>query len=104
MGLGFTPWDGVTGPTHRQHLTSATFAADMAAFSYLNLNYLFYSCTNRAKARAASPADFERWIPYATACGHSSSTHDIWGLMSDQHVGTSNPIPSVIQRPMTAAS
>ena len=48
VGLGFTPWDGVTGPTHRQHLTSATFAADMATFSYLNLNYLFYSCTNLA--------------------------------------------------------
>lgn len=48
VGLGFTPWDGVTGPTHRQHLTSATFAADMAGFSYLNLNYLFYSCTNLA--------------------------------------------------------
>ena len=46
VGLGFTPWDGVTGPTHRQHLTSATFAADMAGFSYLNFNYLFYSCTN----------------------------------------------------------
>ena len=36
VGLGFTPWDGVTGPTHRQHLTSATFATDMAGFSYLN--------------------------------------------------------------------
>ncbi len=48
VGLGFTPWDGVTGPTHRQHLTSASFAADMATFSYLNLNYLFYSCTNLA--------------------------------------------------------
>lgn len=48
VGLGFTPWDGVTGPTHRQHLTSATFATDMATFSYLNLNYLFYSCTNLA--------------------------------------------------------
>lgn len=48
VGLGFTPWDGVTGATHRQHLTSATFAADMATFSYLNLNYLFYSCTNLA--------------------------------------------------------
>lgn len=47
-GLGFTPWDGMTGPTHRQYLTSATFAADMATFSYLNLNYLFYSCTNLA--------------------------------------------------------
>ena len=46
VGLGFTPWDGVTSATHRQHLTSATFAADTAGFSYLNLNYLFYSCTN----------------------------------------------------------
>ena len=48
VGLGFTPWDGVTGPTHRRHLTSATFAADMVTYSYLNLNYLFCSCTNLA--------------------------------------------------------
>ena len=48
VGLGFTPWDGVTGATHRQNLTSATFAADMATLSYLNLNYLLYSCTNLA--------------------------------------------------------
>ncbi len=45
---GFTPWDGMAGPTHRQYLTSATFAADMSTFSYLNLIYLFYSCTNLA--------------------------------------------------------
>jgi hypothetical protein len=48
VGLGLTPWDGVIGPTHRQHLTSASFAADMATFSYLNFNYLFYSCSNLA--------------------------------------------------------
>ena len=48
VGLGFTPWDGLTGPTHRQHLTSASFAADMATFPYLNLISLFYSCTNLA--------------------------------------------------------
>ncbi|MBQ9006236.1 MAG: hypothetical protein IJ092_07660 [Atopobiaceae bacterium] len=48
VGLGFTPWDDVTGSTHLQYLTSATFASDMATFSYLNLNYLFYSCTNLA--------------------------------------------------------
>lgn len=48
VGLGFTPWDGVTGAAHRQHLTSATFASDMAGFSDLNLNYLFYRCTNLA--------------------------------------------------------
>lgn len=46
VGLGFTPWDGTVGTTHRQYLTSARFAADMAGFSYLN--YLFYSCTNLA--------------------------------------------------------
>ena len=48
VGLGFTPWDGVTGSTHRQYLTHVTFAAGMATFSYLNLIYLFYSCTNLA--------------------------------------------------------
>ncbi|MBR3224207.1 MAG: hypothetical protein IKF78_02680 [Atopobiaceae bacterium] len=48
VGLGFTPWTGTTGPTHRQHLTSMTFAADMATFSYLNLIYLFYTRTNLA--------------------------------------------------------
>ncbi len=48
QGLGFTPWTGNAGSTHRQYLTSATFAADMATFSYLNLIYLFYSCTNLA--------------------------------------------------------
>lgn len=46
--LGFTPWTGNAGSTHRQYLTSATFAADMATFSYLNLIYLFYSCANLA--------------------------------------------------------
>lgn len=48
VGLGFTPWDGVIGPTYRQHLASASFAADMATFLYLNLNHLFYSCANLA--------------------------------------------------------
>ena len=44
QGLGFQPWDATTRPS----LTSAVFAADMATYSYLNLNYLFYSCTNLA--------------------------------------------------------
>lgn len=48
QGLGFTPWDGMTGATHREHLTQATFAADMVTFTCLNLNYLFYGCTNLA--------------------------------------------------------
>ncbi len=48
QGLGFAPWDGATGPTHREHLVRATFAADMGSFAHLNLNYLFYSCSNLA--------------------------------------------------------
>lgn len=48
VGLGFTPWSASRGGTHRQHLTSATFAPDMAAFTYLNFQYLFYSCTSLA--------------------------------------------------------
>lgn len=48
VGLGFTPWDGVTGATRRQHLTSATFAADMVGYSSLNFQRLFYSCTSLA--------------------------------------------------------
>jgi hypothetical protein len=48
QGLGFTLCTGNAGSTHRQYLTSATFAADMATLSYLNLIYLFYSCTNLA--------------------------------------------------------
>lgn len=46
VGLVFTLWTGTTGPTRRQHLTSVTFAADMVTFSFLNLIYLFYTCTN----------------------------------------------------------
>ncbi len=48
VGLGFTPWTSVTGSTHRQYLTSAAFASDMSSYTYLNFNYLFYSCTNLA--------------------------------------------------------
>lgn len=48
VGLGFTPWDGVAGPTHRQHLTHVTYASDMAGYSYLNFQYIFYSCTSLA--------------------------------------------------------
>ncbi|MBQ9003861.1 MAG: hypothetical protein IJ087_18600 [Eggerthellaceae bacterium] len=44
-GLGFTPWTGTAGATHRQYLTSVTFAADMAAYSTLRFDYLLYSCT-----------------------------------------------------------
>lgn len=48
VGLGFQPWDSTTGATHPQYLTKATFAADMATFSTINLIYLFYSCINLA--------------------------------------------------------
>ena len=44
QALGVTPWDS----SNRRYLTSATFTADMSTYSYLNLIYLFYSCTNLA--------------------------------------------------------
>lgn len=45
VGLGFTPWTGTAGATHRQYLTAVTFAADMATYSTLRFDYLLYSCT-----------------------------------------------------------
>ena len=44
VGPGFTPWDGNPG-THRNNLTSVTFASDMANYSVLRLDYLLYSCS-----------------------------------------------------------
>lgn len=73
VGLGFTPWDDVTGPTHRQHLTSASFAADMATFSYLNLNYLFYSCTNLASVSGLGNLSGVRLMRYTfSSCAFTS--------------------------------
>jgi hypothetical protein len=47
VGLGFTPWTGTAGSTHRLYLTSVTFAADMAAFTNLNLNCRRCRCHGR---------------------------------------------------------
>ena len=44
QGLGFQPWDS----SNRPQLTSVAFASDMASYSFLNLIYLFYSCSNLA--------------------------------------------------------
>ena len=79
VGLGFTPGDGVTGATHRQHLTSATFAADMAGFSYLNLNYLFYSCTNLASVNGLGNLSGVRSMRY-TFSSCSFTTIDFRGF------------------------
>lgn len=62
--LGFTPRDGMTGSTHHQYLTSATFVADMATYSYLNLNYLFYSCTNLANVSGLGNLSGVRFMRY----------------------------------------
>lgn len=43
VGLGFTPWTGDAGSTHRQYLTKVTFASDMSTFPYFNGQYLLYS-------------------------------------------------------------
>ena len=79
VGLGIAPWDGVTGPTHRQHLTSATFAADMAGFSYLNLNYLFYSCTNLASVSGLGNLSGVRSMRY-TFSSRAFTTIDFRGF------------------------
>lgn len=65
VGLGFTPWTGTAGSTHRQYLTSVTFAADMAAFTNLNLNYLLYSCTAVASVSGLSNLSGVRSMRYA---------------------------------------
>ena len=68
-GLGFTPWDGATGATHRSNLTSVAFAADMAAFSYLNLIYLFYSCSSLASVTGLGNLSGVRSLRYTfTSC------------------------------------
>ncbi|EUB31298.1 leucine-rich repeat protein [Olsenella uli] len=73
QGLGFTPWTGATGPTHRQYLTSVAFAADMATFTYLNLIYLFYSCTNLASVTGLANLTGVRSMRYAfSSCAFTS--------------------------------
>lgn len=73
VSLGFTPWTGTTGPTHRQHLTSVTFAADMATFSYLNLIYLFYTCTNLASVTGLGNLSGVRSMRYTfSSCAFST--------------------------------
>lgn len=67
QGLGFTPWDGTTGATHREHLTRATFAADMASYTHLNLNYLFYSCANLASVSGLGNLSGVRSMRFAFA-------------------------------------
>ncbi len=44
QGLGYQPWDS----TQRPKLARAEFADDMAVYSCMNMDYLFYSCTNLA--------------------------------------------------------
>lgn len=67
QGLGFTPWDSTTGATHREHLTRATFAADMATYSYLNLQYIFYSCTKLVSVSGLSNLSGVRSMRFAFA-------------------------------------
>lgn len=73
QGLGFTPWNSTTGSTHRSNLTSAVFAADMSTYSYLNLNYLFYSCTNLASITGIGNLSGVRYMRYTfTSCAVTS--------------------------------
>ena len=91
VGLGFTPWDGMTGPTHRQYLTSATFASDMATFSYLNLNYLFYSCTNLTSVSGLGNLSGVRSMRYTfSGCSHMTTIYAdaTWALPSSGITGS----------------
>ena len=65
QGLGFQPWDRATGATHRNNLTSVVFAADMSAYTYVNLIYLFYSCTNLASVTGLGNLRGVRSLRYA---------------------------------------
>lgn len=86
MGLRFTPWDGVTGPAHREQLTSASFAADMATFSYLNPNYLFCSCTNLASISGPGNLLDVRPMRYMfSSCAFAMI--DFWGFDSSTPAG-----------------
>ena len=80
VGLGFTPWDAVTGPTHRQYLTSVTFAADMANYSYLNFCYLLYSCTNVASVSGLGNLSGVHSMKFMFASCSSLATLDFRGF------------------------
>jgi len=80
VGLGFTPWDGVTGPTHRQYLTCARFASDMAGYSYLNFQYLFYSCTNLASVSGLGNLSGVRSMRFTFASCSSLAALDFRGF------------------------
>lgn len=66
QGLGFQPWEDAG----RQALTRATFAEDMAGYSYTNLTYLFYSCTKLVTVEGLGNLRGVRSMRYAfTSCG-----------------------------------
>ena len=76
QALGFAPWDS----TNRSQLTSATFAADMASYQYLNLNYLFYSCNRLASVTGLGNLSDVHSMRFAfSSCG-SLTTLDFRGF------------------------
>ncbi len=79
QGLGFQPWDGTTGATHRNNLTSVAFASDMSAYTYVNLIYLFYSCTNLASVTGLSNLRGVRSLRY-TFSSCAFTTLDLRGF------------------------
>ena len=76
QALGFAPWDS----TNRSQLTSATFAADMASYQYLNLNDLFYSCNRLASVTGLGNLSDVHSMRFAfSSCG-SLTTLDFRGF------------------------
>lgn len=80
QGLGFTPWDGATGPTHRANLRRVEFAADMAGLAVLNLDYLLYSCTAVEAVSGLGNLGGVRSMRYAFASCGSLSELDFRGF------------------------
>lgn len=69
VALGFTPWDSM----NKSQLTSARFAADMPTYTYLNLNYLFYSMNYLTSVTGLGNLSGVRSMRYAfSSCGFTT--------------------------------
>lgn len=77
-GTGFTPWDSSTA-THRSKLTSVEFASDLSRLTYVNLSYMFYTCTNLKTVTGLGRLPGARELRYAFA-STAIETLDIRGL------------------------
>ena len=75
-GASHLPW----GALGQSSIVSAEFAADMAGLSYLNLNYLFYSCSNLASVSGLGNLPGVRSMRYTFAGCSSLVSIDFSGF------------------------